>query len=154
MSHLASTPIALTFFVADVDGVSALTGLGDGDFTKTLHVNGVVSNAAASVSEIGAGFYALGFTPPTPGDWYATVRAPFDVIHGFRVDVGAIDIAAAVHLVRKTATNRLEVDFNTQELVLYDDNGTTPLQRWDLEAESGAVVPHEGVQSRRKAAKL
>lgn len=154
MTHLISTPLTLSFFVADIDGTTPLGGLVNGDFAKTLHANGVASGVTATVSEIGSGFYKLVFTPNAAGSWYTTVRDPLDVLRGFHVEVESFDVGTEVATVRKTATNRLEIDFDEQELVLYDDDGTTPFQRWDLEAEDGDVLAHAGVQTKRKAPKL
>jgi len=48
--------------------------------------------------------------------------------------------------------NRLEVDFVAQELVLYDDDGVTPIRRWPLETSVGEdVATAAGVQTKRKA---
>lgn len=48
--------------------------------------------------------------------------------------------------------NRLEVDFTAQELVLYEDDGTTVAQRWPLSTEQGELVSTQfGVQTKRGA---
>lgn len=60
--------------------------------------------------------------------------------------------AAAVHLIRKVTNNRLEVDIVGQQLVLYDDDGTTPLRTWALSTDGGEpVVTNSGVQTKRAA---
>lgn len=52
----------------------------------------------------------------------------------------------------KIGKNRMEVDIAAQQLVLYDDNGTTVIQRWNLYCSSGeALVEIRGVQAKRSA---
>lgn len=52
----------------------------------------------------------------------------------------------------KYSENRLEVDFVTQELILYDDDQITPLRRWPIQTSTGALVTtSDGVQTKRKA---
>lgn len=47
--------------------------------------------------------------------------------------------------------NRLEVDFAAQELILYEDDGTTELRRWPIETDGAeAVATASGVQTKRK----
>ena len=53
-------------------------------------------------------------------------------------------------LARKALRNRLEVDFGLQQLVLYDDDGTTVLTRWALSTDGAEpVATATGVQTRR-----
>jgi len=55
-------------------------------------------------------------------------------------------------VIKKHLQNRLEVDFTAQELVLYDDDGVTPLRRWPIETAGGEnVTTGTGVQTKRKA---
>lgn len=50
----------------------------------------------------------------------------------------------------KVLENKLEVDFGAQELVLYDNDGVTVLQRWALNTGDGSLVaPKPGVQTKR-----
>lgn len=52
------------------DGVGTeVTGLVNGDFTKILHKDGVVSAVAVTVTEIGAGEYKVSFTPDAKATW-------------------------------------------------------------------------------------
>lgn len=59
-----------------------------------------------------------------------------------------------IALLRKALTNRLEAaPGNPGTLVLYDDDGTTPIKTWATRDESGgAVAPAPGAPSRRDAA--
>ena len=46
-------------------------------------------------------------------------------------------------------------DLTAQELVSYDDDGTTPFRRWPLETDAGEpVVTGSGVQTKRKVSIL
>lgn len=54
--------------------------------------------------------------------------------------------------IHKISKNRMEVDIAAQQLVLYDDNGTTVLQRWNLACSgSESVQTSSGVQAKRSA---
>jgi hypothetical protein len=64
-------------------------------------------------------------------------------------------IAAMVDLMRKYVTNAQEVDVGTQEFIVYEDDGTTPLQTHDLTTEGGEpMTTNTGVQVKRGAKKL
>jgi len=148
-------PVKIPFLVTDVDGITPVTGLLNAAFTKTLILEDAVSAQPVVVSEVGSGYYTVEFTPNDAGRWYLTVTTPFqDVMEAF-VEVGEYDPLKAVALLQKTAVNRLEVDLTAQELVLYDDDGTTTLQRWPLESDEGPptdpVTTQPGVQTKRKA---
>jgi len=55
-------------------------------------------------------------------------------------------------LTRQMESNRLEMDFGTQELVLYEDDGLTVLHRWVLATDGGEpVATSTGVQTKRGA---
>jgi len=59
-------------------------------------------------------------------------------------------ILAEVLRLRKIDYNRLEVDLAAQQLVLYDDDGVTVHQRWDVYTAGGEPVrTTAGVQTRR-----
>lgn len=56
---------------------------------------------------------------------------------------------------RKYITNAQKVDISTQELIIYDDDGVTPLQTHDLDTDGGEdVTTHPGVQTIRGPGKL
>lgn len=65
---------------------------------------------------------------------------------------GQLDTLA---LLRKALTNRLEeTSGGPGRLVLYEDDGVTPLLTWDVtDAEGGPVAPVTGTPSRRGAAR-
>lgn len=146
--------LKIPFFVTDVDGISPLTGLTNSSFTKVLIREDTVEPGPITVSEIGSGYYWAEFTPDAKGLWYATITTPAQDVFAEEVLVGeynALDVAATL---RKTSINRLEVNLATQELVLYDDDGTTIKQRWPLETNVGPpgdpVTTQPGVQTKRK----
>lgn len=147
--------LKVPFYVTDVDGISPLTGLANASFTKALVREDALSAQPLTVSEIGSGYYYAEFTPDQTGLWYATVLTPAQDMFACDVLVGEYDLLDAVAVLRKTAINRLEVNLSTQELVLYDDDGTTIRQRWPLETDNGppgdTVTTQAGVQTKRKA---
>lgn len=55
-----------------------------------------------------------------------------------------------IEFLKKISDNKLEVDLLAQELVLYDDDGVTPLRRYPLQTDGGEpVTTAEGVQTIR-----
>ena len=69
--------VSLAFTVFDVDGITPLAGLVDGDFTKLLVLGNVVQPNAVTVTETpgAAGTYTVSFTVDQPGAWYVELRA-------------------------------------------------------------------------------
>ena len=62
------------------------------------------------------------------------------------------DDRAMLQLLHRIGKNRMEVDINAQQLVLYADNGTTVLQRWNLSTADGEVLKkNPGIQTKRSA---
>lgn len=60
------------------------------------------------------------------------------------------DVQERVIWIRKCLRNRLEIDFVTQQLLLYDDDGVIVLQRWAVSTDGGeSVQTRLGVQTRR-----
>lgn len=146
--------LKLPFYVTDVDGISPYTGLVNADFAKVLVKESAISGNPVTVTEIGFGYYYAEFTPDTKGLWYVTVTTPVQDIFAEDILVGEYDLLDTTALLRKTSLNRLEVNLATQELVLYDDDGTTIKQRWPLETNVGPpgdpVTTQPGVQTKRK----
>lgn len=146
--------LKIPFYVTDVDGVSPYLGLVDANFTKTLVKESAISANPVTVTEIGSGYYYVEFTPDSQGLWYVTVLTPVQDVFAEDVLVGEYDLLDTAALLRKTSLNRLEVNLATQELVLYDDDGTTIKQRWPLETNVGPpgdpVTTQPGVQTKRK----
>ena len=150
--------VRVPFFVTDIDGVTPYPGLPNTSFTKTLVFEDTLSAVTMVVDEIGGGHYYAEFVPDANGTWAVFVITPVQDIYNDDVLVGEYDIREAVALIQKTAINRLEIDFASQELILYDDDGTSVKQRWDLETDAGPppdpVTTHTGVQTKRKVPKL
>lgn len=81
--------VQIQFPAFDIDGITPLTGLVDGDFTKLLLVDNAVSAQAVTVTEVGAtGRYVIAFTPNVNGLWYAEVTTPVEDIFADQVEVG------------------------------------------------------------------
>ena len=63
------------FTVTD-ENYDLITGLGDGDFTRTLYDpdgNEVSSTTTVTITELGSGNYRSTFTPSSTGIWYLVV---------------------------------------------------------------------------------
>jgi hypothetical protein len=147
---LVDTAVSIPFPVFDVDGITPLTGLVNGDFAKTVFRDGTdeTGSITVTVSEIGStGTYVAVFIPDARGLWLVT--ASYDeAVYGCYIDVGLFD---TVETLRKETSNRNEIDFSAQEEVAYDDDGTTIVQRWPLETDGGeSVTTQLGVQTKRK----
>lgn len=81
--------VQIQFPAFDIDGITPLTGLVDGDFTKLLLVDSSVSAQSVTVAEVGAtGRYVISFTPDADGLWYAEVTTPVEDIFADQVEVG------------------------------------------------------------------
>jgi len=81
--------VQIQFPAFDIDGITPLTGLVDGDFSKLLIVDDSVSAQTATVTEVGStGRYVISFTPNANGLWYAEVTTPVDDIFADQVEVG------------------------------------------------------------------
>jgi len=81
--------VIIQFPVFDVDGITPVSGLVDGDFSKMLLRDNVSSPVPITVSEVGAtGRYVLSFTPNLAGLWYAEVETPFEDIFAENVETG------------------------------------------------------------------
>lgn len=80
--------VQIQFPVFDVDGITPLTGLVDGDFTKLLRVDDSVSAVSVTVGEIGGGTYYVEFTPDSAGLWYVQVTTEVNDVWMCHVGVG------------------------------------------------------------------
>lgn len=68
--------VKLQFAVFDIDGLTPLTGLLDGDFTKLVLQDDtdVTGSVAVTVAEVGAtARYVATFTPNADGRWYVDI---------------------------------------------------------------------------------
>lgn len=75
------------FPLFQADGVTPETGRTNGEFTKTLTVNGASSANVVTVTEVGAapGNYEIAFTPTAEGTWYVRIDAPLDQVFAYNV---------------------------------------------------------------------
>src|SRR6056300_1352115 len=81
--------VTLQFSVVDVvTGTSRVSGYVDGDFGKSLFVEGVVSAETVTVAEISGGHYSASFTPTSNGIWYLEVDDPEEATWAMYVEVG------------------------------------------------------------------
>lgn len=91
--------VQIQFPVFDVDGITPVTGLVDGDFGKMLLVGNVVAGPTMTISEVAAtGRYVMEFTPNADGLWYAEVETPIEDIFADQVEVGPLpdDVIASI----------------------------------------------------------
>jgi hypothetical protein len=81
--------VQVQFPAFDIDGITPLVGLVDGDFTKLLLVDNAISAQTVTVTEVGStGRYVITFTPNANGLWYAEVTTPVEDIFADQVEVG------------------------------------------------------------------
>lgn len=81
--------VHVQFPAFDIDGITPLIGLSDGDFQKLLFIDNVQSAQPVTVAEIGStGHYDITFTPNVQGLWYVEVATPVEDVFGDQVEVG------------------------------------------------------------------
>lgn len=94
---------------------------------------------------------AVTFSDAGTGTHTVTTQGPAGLLPLLELIIDPPDIVDAI-TARKLATNRLEVDFTAKELIQYDDDGTTVLQRWALTTNLGEDISTAlGVQTKRGA---
>ena len=82
--------VQIQFPAFDVDGLTPMSGLVDGDFGKVLFVDDSASAETVTVTEIAStGYYVVEFVPTGDGLWYVEVQTPVDDVFGDQVHVGA-----------------------------------------------------------------
>ena len=114
----------------------------------------------APLTELGGGHYQrrldLTTISASDGDQYVAEYVVADAgYEGVDSDVFILEDAGYdVELLRKMATNRMEqTSGNPGYLVLYDDDGLTPLKTWQIRDEFGnGIAAQVGVPARRSAA--
>lgn len=145
-------PVSRSFMVFDEVG-DPKAGLVSGDFGAVILRDGSPGGVGVTVAEASGGIYSASFTPDAAGAWYLAITDPFGVVRAFNLDVTADDFAALVddvQLIKRVNVNRLEMDFDEQTLVLYDDAGAAPILTWPIATDSGSpVTPFDGSQTKR-----
>ncbi len=161
--------------VSDSQG-SPRIGLVAGDFTVSVRSpdDSAVSNPAVTESTTGGLYYfdipgaflttngtgqygVVGVISATGPKLKGVFSKVLDVTTEDLDSLGSSITAVAVDVsdIKKLNFNRLEVDITGQQLVLYDDNGTTILQRWTLATNGGELVATAvGVQTKRGVPQL
>lgn len=119
---------------------------------------------SAPLTDIGGGIYAgpaivdlADLTNlPAATRYLAAEYTVGGAFNGVDADIIALDDAAAyLDELRGLSKNRLEVNFTTQKLELYDEAGTTVIQRWPLATNGGEnVATRLGVQTKRGVPEL
>jgi len=136
--------------IADVMNVNQVS-------LRTFNAAGLLVTAGSSaptVQEIDTQLISThgsgAWTAPTPSQVASQVASDLAATHGS----GSWDSEActtATELIRKLLTNRLELaEGNTQNWILYDDDGVTPLKMWHVKDKSGnSILIAAGAPARR-----
>lgn len=166
-----AVPLDLTITQEGVGGVTGETptvALRDGattnsylDFADNTFKTSGWTTKYASLAEVEKGHYQrllnMTLISPTPVDGKAFVAEyELNAVVGKGVDHDVLLLVTVSdnELLRKALTNRLEETPGFPgTLILYDDDGTTPLLTWTLrDAGGGPVVGTVGSPARRSAA--
>jgi len=155
--------------VGGITGLSPTVALRDGstidsylDFNDNTFKTAAWTTKYASMTDVERGHYQrsldLSALSVSEGD---VLIAEYHVDNSGDVVGDSADLLAVVvppsgvdlALVRKSITNRMEESAgNPGTLILYDDDGTTPLMTWQLRDESGGgIVATVGTPARRSA---
>jgi hypothetical protein len=121
-----------------------LNEVGDGHYTEVLSlsaINAVVGNIFVAQYTLNGGGFLVG-------------DAHDVILVGQQALAAMAQAVADVSLIRKSVTNRMEEFPGTPgTLILWDDDGTTPLIQWTLrDAAGGGVVATVGCPAKRSAA--
>jgi hypothetical protein len=130
------TPVVDQFPAFEDDGFTKRSGLGSGDFSSTVFVNGAVEALPVTISEIGStGEYKTSFTPDTLGVYELQVAISFnrDIWHAQYASVDELtnDVAVAARAqVQKidqapTLTPALVVTGSLMDRILNKDGSKT-----------------------------
>jgi len=138
------------------------TGLVDGDFTKTMLVNGAVSGTVTlgTITEIGSsGIYTCTFTPDVEGDWDPifeydstayTVGSPYNVVdletlvNGQVVDVMNIDTWPEMSALPGATPTLLEMIRYVYQFFRFKKTATATLERM-FKADGATVIGSAGL---------
>lgn len=168
----AALPLELVVDVLGVGGVAGLAptlSIRDAktagqylDFADNTFKSSGWTAKSVVMGEVGGGRYTFLFdlaaTGRTLGDKLAVEYTVVDATAGgsdsdLLLVIDSVAQQQDVELLRKYATNRLDVSGgNPGTMILYDDNGTTPLRTHPLrDASGGAVTNVTGSPARRGA---
>jgi hypothetical protein len=86
----------------------------------------------AAVSEVGGGFYKYDHTAYDHDIEYGYIAYAASLPVGQRYAYGYSTVEGSVKLIQKALLNRMRIDINTKTLIIYDDDGTTPLKTFYL----------------------
>jgi hypothetical protein len=112
---------------------------------------GVVPVTTANLVDLGSGRYESSWVATTVGVYTITYVVYSDAGHTTVdasysrecevLEVVATSIESDTSLARKMLQNRLELaDGSTNNWILYDDDGSTPLLTWDISGKSGEAI--------------
>lgn len=86
----------------------------------------------ASVAEIGGGFYQYDHTVADASIHYGYIAYAPSLPVGQQYAKGFSGVYGNIELIQKATLNRWRIDPNTKTLIMYDDDGTTPLKTFYL----------------------
>lgn len=95
------------------------TGIADGNFTKSLFVDGVVSAVTVTASSIGSGFYSVAFTPNAEGVWSIRIEQTASPNNPAEMEYFVNDDPM---ITRKHVKNKFVLDKAANTYVLYEDD--------------------------------
>lgn len=168
-----STAVPLNLSVSKGGGVAGLTAtvaIRDGatsdsylDFADNTFKTVGWTTKKASMADVGGGFYTRtgglnvsAFTNLPAGS--TKLVAEYEVsgaLAGVTLDVIELTGSDMLEFIHAVSKNRLEVNFATQKLELYDAAGLVVIQSWPLETNGGEnVTTSTGVQTKRKNPEL
>lgn len=167
---VSSTPIPLNLTVTQegvggVEGLSPTVAMRRGEdptlyldwADSTFKTSGWTQRYATMVN-LGRGHYnralALATIGAEPDDLFVVeYHVNEGAVKGDATDIVICSNAGDFTFLRKAVTNRMEeTPGNPGHLTLYDDDGLTPLARWELrDATGGQVLSTVGNPSRRSA---
>ena len=114
-----STTARAVFTVFDSND-AAVTGLGDGDFTKRLAKDGANDATAVTVAEIANGRYTATFTPASTGVWYLLILQATYNLRGweetFDVTTDGVPTVAAIQSGLATSSALATVQADTDDI--------------------------------------
>jgi len=98
------------------------TGLVDGDFTKSLYLNGASDSATVTITELSGGFYKVNFTPDAEGLYFLRVSKTASPNNPSE---GLYEISDDLMTTRKYVRNKFVLNKTLNTYEIFEDDGST-----------------------------